>query len=141
VAVNITYFTAENTSTAPRAAQIGLGSGSALTLKQSGYPTISCQYSPSSETIRVGSSGANVNNVYAAVVIPQGHDGCIVYAATSKAPWISDIKPIPGDKSTQQRGRDCRSHITVAANSGPARSAIVRLGKGFALTVKQDAGN
>ena len=63
-------FTAENTSTAPRAAQIRLGSGFVLTLKQSGYPTISCQYSPSSATIHVGSSGANVNNVYATVVIP-----------------------------------------------------------------------
>jgi hypothetical protein len=30
---------------------------------------------------------------------------------------------------------------TVAANTGAARSAVVRLNKGFAITVNQDAGN
>jgi hypothetical protein len=61
----ITFYTAENTSTAPRAAQIRPGSGFVLTLKQSGYPAISCQYIPSSETIQIGSGGASVNYVSA----------------------------------------------------------------------------
>jgi hypothetical protein len=111
-----------------------------LTLKQSGYPTISCQYSPSSETVQIGSGGASVNYVSAEILVPPGYDGCIVYAATSKATWISDLSPTT-NQAVGSGGDTAEPQFTVAANSGPARSAIVRLGKGFALTVKQDAGN
>lgn len=136
----ITFYTAENTSTAPRAAQIRLGSGFVLTLKQSGYPTISCQYNPPSGTLQVGSVGGNSGILYANAAVPQGHDGCIVYAPTSKATWISNLSPTTNQANGGAPLVDEFS-FDVAANSGPARSAIVRLGKGFALIVKQDAGN
>jgi uncharacterized repeat protein (TIGR03803 family) len=136
----ITFDTAENTSTAPRAAQIRLGSGFVLTLKQSGYPTISCQYDPPSGTLQVGSAGGNSGTLYASAAVPPGHDGCIIYAPTSKATWISNLSPTT-NQANGGAPLGFNFSFDVAANSGPARSAIVRLGKGFALTVKQDAGN
>ena len=137
---DITFDTAENTSTAPRAAQIRLGSGFVLTLKQSGYPTISCQYTPPSGTLQVGSAGGNSGALSATAAVPAGHDGCIVYAPTSKALWISNLSPTT-NQANGGAPLGVEFSFDVAANSGPARSAIVRLGSGFALTVKQDAGN
>jgi hypothetical protein len=57
----------------------------------------------------------------------------------SKAPWISNLSPATNQPSNEVGIAE--PTFTVAANSGTAHSAIVRLGKGFALTVKQEAGN
>jgi hypothetical protein len=38
-------------------------------------------------------------------------------------------------------GEDATPSFNVAANKGAARSTVVRLGGGFAVTVNQDAGN
>jgi uncharacterized repeat protein (TIGR03803 family) len=146
----IVFTASENTSTARRAATIRLGSAFVLTVQQDGYPTMSCQYDFSTATIEVPSGGGTFANYSPSVLVPPGADGCIVYAATSKAPWISDLSPsanqaIPGvcpsGSSPCVAGETVTPTYTVAANTGAARSAVVRLNKGFAITVNQDAGN
>jgi uncharacterized repeat protein (TIGR03803 family) len=146
----ITYFAAENPSTTPRTAKIRLGSAFVLTVKQDGYPTISCQYDFSTATIEVPSSGGPVANFTPSILLPQGADGCIVYAATSKARWISSLSPsanqavagiCPAGGGACVTGEDVTPSFNVAANKGAARSTVVRLGSGFAITVNQDAGN
>jgi uncharacterized repeat protein (TIGR03803 family) len=146
----ILLVAAVNTSTAPRAATIRLGSAFVGTLKQGGYPTKSCQYSPPTATIQVASGGGPVGNIIASIFVPPGHDGCIVYAATSKAPWISNLSPSANQAvgggsvcgaTPCVTGDDVTPTFNVAANLGAARSAVVRLSSGFALTVNQDAGN
>jgi uncharacterized repeat protein (TIGR03803 family) len=146
----IVFTASENTSTARRAATIRLGSAFVLTVQQDGYPTISCQYDFSTATIEVPSGGGTLANFSPSVLVPPGADGCIVYAATSKAPWISDLSPsanqaFPGicapGSTPCVTGATVTPTYTVAANTGAARSAVVRLNKGFAITVNQDAGN
>ena len=41
----------------------------------------------------VASGGGTVANSTPSILVLPGADGCIVYAATSKAPWISDLSP------------------------------------------------
>jgi uncharacterized repeat protein (TIGR03803 family) len=144
----ISYSAAENTSTTPRTAKIRLGSAFVLTVKQDGYPTISCQYNPPTATIEVLSGGGPVSGLGVGILWPPGADGCIVYAATSKARWISDLSPsanqvIPGACANDScvTGEGEAVSFNVAANKGPARSTIVRLSSGLAITVNQDAGN
>ena len=146
----ISFVAAVNTSTAPRRAAIRLGSAFVLTLTQRGYPTKSCQYSPPTATIEVVSGGGTVGTVGASILVPPGHDGCIVYAATSKAPWISNLSPSANQAvgggsvcgaTPCVTGEYVTPTFNVAANLGAARSAVVRLSSGFALTVNQDAGN
>jgi uncharacterized repeat protein (TIGR03803 family) len=144
----ISYSAAENTSTTARTAKIRLGKAFVLTVKQDGYPTISCQYNPPTAIIEVASGGGPVSGLSAGILWPTGADGCVAYAATSKAPWISDLSPsanqaIPGACSDGScvTGEDATPSFNVAANKGAARSTVVRLGGGFAVTVNQDAGN
>ena len=139
------------TSTTPRTATIRLGAAFVLTLKQDGYPTIPCQYNPPTETFEVASAGGTVADLgvpYA--LVPPGADGCIVDAATSKAKWISDLSPstnqVAGGGSVCGAtpcgtGETVPLTFNVAANKGAARSTVVRLGGGYALTINQDAGN
>jgi hypothetical protein len=143
-------FVAAVNTTGPRAATIRLGSAFVLTLKQDGYPTKSCQYSPPTATIEVANSGGTVANVSASILVPPGNDGCIVYAATSKARWISDLSPSANQAvgggsvcgaTPCATGETVTPTFNVAANKGAARSTVVRLGSGFAITVNQDAGN
>jgi uncharacterized repeat protein (TIGR03803 family) len=143
----ITFSDAQNTSTVARSATIRLGTSFVLTVKQNGYPTISCQYNPPTATIEVPSGGGPVSGLNAGILWPQGADGCIVYPATSKAKWISALSPsvnevVPGTCSGScVTGETVKPTFNVAANKGPARSTTVKLHSGFVVTVNQDAGN
>ncbi len=136
---SITGFSSENTSTSPREGLITLGGGFNLTVQQTGYPTISCQYSPATIDISLSGSGGTVNTIYTAAVIPTNHDGCIIYAMKSSVPWITILYPTT---NMADSGADTlEPEFTVASNPGGARVGYVTSTKNLIIKVTQMAVN
>lgn len=132
----ITAIPQENTGTASRKGYITIGGGFTINVQQSGYPRISCKYSPTRQTVKVPASGGQEELSFS--VIQSGNDGCIIYAPSSTAVWITNLYP-----DSNQAVGDNTSQTTVLfsieGNSGPARVAEVTLTKNLVIKVEQAA--